>query len=80
MAKKKPRKKAKPRQSYGKPGAVPTALQTLLLLVAAATYAWFGVNLLLNPALLLDRVFATVIVLWGVALVVVGGFYLYKRK
>ena len=79
MAKKKPRKKAKPRQSYGRPGGVPAGLQFLLMLVAVVTYAWFGINLLLNPSLMLDPVFATVIVVWGAFLVAVVAFYTLKR-
>ena len=90
MARKKAKKKAKPRtkakttakskQSYGKPGKVPEALQMLLLFLAVSVYAWFGVNMALNPSLMLDPVFAAVIVVWGGFLLVALGFYAFKKN
>ena len=54
-------------------------LQSALVLVAVAVYAWFGINVAMNPALMNDPVYSVVMMVWGVSLVALAIVYAYRR-
>ena len=54
-------------------------LQSALVLVAVAVYAWFGINVAMNPTLMNDPVYSVVMMVWGVSLVALAIVYAYRR-
>ncbi|MFC2174836.1 hypothetical protein ACFLQ2_03105 [archaeon] len=77
MAKKKARKRSSSKTKT-KPAMVPRVWEAILVFVAVAVYAWFVVNMVLNPSLLLDPVFALVVGVCGFSLLFIACFYAYK--